>query len=72
MNDNLVKVGYDYLKVIEEIIDGKDIYRLFHVLNAIKLKENYNLGLKPNKSVIFDNLLTSKYVLSQQNGEVTN
>lgn len=53
MNNNLVKVGYDYLKVIEEIIDGRDIYRLFHVLNAIKLKENCNLGLRLAKSMVF-------------------
>ena len=52
-NDDLVKVGYDYLKVIKEIKDDGNVYRLFHVLTAIKLRENCHFGLRLAKSMDF-------------------
>ena len=46
MYNEIIKKGYDYIKVIEDISNGAEPSLLFKVLDAISLEPNFHLGLR--------------------------
>lgn len=46
MYNEIIKKGYDYIEVIKDISNGDELSLFFKVLDAIRLEQNFHLGLR--------------------------